>query len=81
MTWCADDKKFNFTIPKATPPGEYLLRAEQIFPWYWANETQFFISCAQVEIVGEGGGKYLVPTSSSAVTFFTSDFRSSDPDF
>jgi hypothetical protein len=46
----------NFTIPRTTPPGKYLIRVEHmnISPRY--NETQQFINCAQVEVTGEGGG-------------------------
>lgn len=47
----------NFTIPKTTPPGKYLMRAEQMYmlsPGF--NGTQFFIGCAHVEVLGEGGG-------------------------
>jgi hypothetical protein len=46
----------NFTIPKTTPPGKYLVRVEHfnISPYY--NMTQMFVNCAQVEVTGPGGG-------------------------
>ncbi|KEY71338.1 hypothetical protein S7711_05929 [Stachybotrys chartarum IBT 7711] len=42
----------NFTIPATTPPGNYLLRFEHVFP----NEVdaQFFVNCAQIEITNSG---------------------------
>lgn len=47
----------NVTIPKNTPPGEYLVRVEHfnISP-YW-NQTQMFVNCAQIEVRGDGKGK------------------------
>ncbi|KAF2476290.1 uncharacterized protein BDR25DRAFT_197593, partial [Lindgomyces ingoldianus] len=53
----SDTHFMNFTIPKTTPPGKYLLRGEQMFglhPGY--NKTQFYHSCAHIEVVGPGGG-------------------------
>lgn len=46
----------NFTIPKTTPPGKYLVRVEHfnISPQY--GQTQQFINCAHVEVTGSGGG-------------------------
>ncbi|KAF2185672.1 lytic polysaccharide monooxygenase [Zopfia rhizophila CBS 207.26] len=46
----------NFTIPKTTPPGKYLMRVEHMFP-YAPAMLQFYISCAHVQIVGPGGGE------------------------
>ncbi|KAF2660944.1 lytic polysaccharide monooxygenase [Lophiostoma macrostomum CBS 122681] len=55
--WLArDNEHIRFTVPETTPPGEYLLRMEQIYPWPDRNDTQIFVNCAQVEIVGQGGG-------------------------
>ncbi|KAF2260116.1 hypothetical protein CC78DRAFT_590702 [Lojkania enalia] len=60
-----DMTSWNVTIPSTTPPGQYLLRIEHIYPRPDKRErpdqplvpdTQFFISCAQIEITGEGGG-------------------------
>lgn len=48
----------NFTIPKTTPPGKYLMRVEHMYPQGWRfNGSQFYINCAQIEIKGAGGGK------------------------
>lgn len=46
----------NFTIPKTTPPGKYLVRAEHFNMNTVYNQTQQFIGCAQVEVTGPGGG-------------------------
>ena len=46
----------NFSIPEATPPGEYLLRVEHLYVRPVYNTTQFYIACAQVRIRGPGGG-------------------------
>ncbi|KAF2798048.1 lytic polysaccharide monooxygenase [Melanomma pulvis-pyrius CBS 109.77] len=54
--------EFNFTIPATTPPGFYLLRADGIYPRAEFNHTQLYASCAQVEIVGLGGGSTPGPT-------------------
>ncbi|KAG2009491.1 hypothetical protein CC2G_012424 [Coprinopsis cinerea AmutBmut pab1-1] len=43
------------TIPSNTPPGEYLLRIEQI-GLHVAGKPQFYISCAQIRVTGGGGG-------------------------
>ena len=48
--------KWNFTIPATTPPGLYLLRIDSIYPISRTNSAQLYASCAQVEIVGLGGG-------------------------
>ncbi|KAF2655480.1 lytic polysaccharide monooxygenase [Lophiostoma macrostomum CBS 122681] len=50
-----------FNIPKTTPPGEYLLRFESLWPSSSPEpyRAQLFTNCAQVKIVGPGGG---VPT-------------------
>ena len=53
-TWL---NEWNFTIPRTTPPGDYLLRVEQVWPTMFPDYIQFFTNCAQVRIVGEGGGK------------------------
>ncbi|KAI8635103.1 lytic polysaccharide monooxygenase [Xylariaceae sp. FL1651] len=57
MHWDSDGKpELNFTIPKTTPPGKYLVRVEHfnISPLF--NSTQMFVNCAQVEVTGPGGG-------------------------
>ncbi|OAL53651.1 hypothetical protein IQ07DRAFT_584309 [Pyrenochaeta sp. DS3sAY3a] len=47
----------NYTIPLTIPPGKYLLRAEHLFNDYsGVNNTQFYHSCAHIDVVGPGGG-------------------------
>jgi len=43
---------WNFTIPKTTPPGKYLLRFEHIFPSEY--DSQFYVNCAHVNIINNG---------------------------
>ncbi|KAK3302920.1 glycoside hydrolase [Chaetomium strumarium] len=47
---------FNFTIPKTTPPGKYLMRIENFMPTNTSSYQQFYINCAFVNIIGPGGG-------------------------
>lgn len=48
----------NFTVPKTTPPGKYLLRVETAYGiTHEFNVTQFYINCAHIEVNGPGGGK------------------------
>jgi len=51
-----DQRIVNFTIPANTPPGKYLLRFEHMSPRSYFMQTQFFLNCAQVNIIGPGGG-------------------------
>ncbi|KAJ4299453.1 hypothetical protein N0V90_004698 [Kalmusia sp. IMI 367209] len=48
--------ELNFTIPATTPPGKYLARVEHFFISSRYNETQQYINCAHIEVVGPGGG-------------------------
>ncbi|KAI9148964.1 putative endo-beta-1,4-glucanase D [Paramyrothecium foliicola] len=52
-------KNFTFTLPKDTPPGDYLLRAEHIalHAAGTPNGAQFYVGCAQLTITGSGTGK------------------------
>ncbi|KAF9468706.1 glycoside hydrolase [Collybia nuda] len=54
----ADIVQFTFTIPKNTPNGQYLLRAEQIALHLSGTQggAQFYIGCAQINVVGGGNG-------------------------
>ncbi|CAI6234016.1 unnamed protein product [Periconia digitata] len=55
--WEVEWKEFvNFTIPSTTPPGTYLLRMEQFWPWGNKDRSQWYVNCAHVNIVGSGGG-------------------------
>ncbi|KAG9048614.1 hypothetical protein FS837_012389 [Tulasnella sp. UAMH 9824] len=51
--------QFTFTIPKNTPNGQYLLRAEQIALHLSGTYggAQLYIACAQINVVGGGSGK------------------------
>ena len=56
--WCSWDKdRIEFTIPKDTPNGEYLIRPEHI-ALHGAHDGQaeFYYGCAQVKVVGGGSG-------------------------
>lgn len=55
--------KMNFTIPKTTPPGKYLIRVEHfnISPQF--KQTQMFVNCAQVEVTGSGQGRFGIITA------------------
>jgi len=51
-------KALNFTIPKATPSGDYLARLEHIglHASGQKNGAQFYLSCAQITVTGGGNG-------------------------
>lgn len=52
-----------FTIPTTTPPGKYLLRAEQMCPCQKGyGGSQSYIACAHIDIIGPGGGEYYLGT-------------------
>jgi hypothetical protein len=56
-TWELNDKlSMNATIPKTTPPGKYILRIEQFLPTVQRGQSQWFVNCAHIEIIGSGGG-------------------------
>ncbi|KAI0688292.1 glycoside hydrolase [Cytidiella melzeri] len=48
----------NFTIPKTLPNGQYLIRVEQIALHVASTYqgAQFYIGCAQVNVIGGGSG-------------------------
>lgn len=54
--------QYRFKIPDKTPPGEYLLRVEQVWPRSLFNNTQVYAECAQINIVGSGGGSKQIET-------------------
>ncbi|ORY18629.1 glycoside hydrolase [Clohesyomyces aquaticus] len=59
LKWAADGiKSFRFTLPAATPPGEYLLRAEGLGLHGASTKggAQFYIACAQIQVTGSGRG-------------------------
>ena len=49
-------EQLSFTIPETTPPGKYLMRIEHINLLNTFNGTQFYANCAQINILGLGGG-------------------------
>jgi hypothetical protein len=65
--------QLNFTIPKTTPPGKYLLRMEQFWPLKPATGIQWYVNCAQINIVGSGGG---TPTNFAK---FPGTYKATDP--
>ncbi|KAM7196860.1 Glycoside hydrolase [Naviculisporaceae sp. PSN 640] len=74
--WITRDKTgVNFTIPRSTPPGQYLLRVEHLYVRSWFNGTQFYVACAQVDILPPRGGSGLdrgdarMPTEGYMVKF------------
>ncbi|KAM0550255.1 hypothetical protein ACHAPJ_008924 [Fusarium lateritium] len=52
-------RNYTFELPHDVPPGQYLLRAEHIGIHDSAEfaKAQFYISCAQLEVTGNGKGK------------------------
>ncbi|KAI0187018.1 lytic polysaccharide monooxygenase [Astrocystis sublimbata] len=57
MHWDSDQQpEMNFTIPKTTPPGKYLVRVEHFNISPQLGWTQLFVNCAQVEVTGSGEG-------------------------
>ncbi|TFK23800.1 glycoside hydrolase family 61 protein, partial [Coprinopsis marcescibilis] len=54
-----NSNKVEFTLPKNLPNGEYLVRVENIAIHGAASfgGAQFYLSCAQINVVGGGNGK------------------------
>ena len=56
-TWLLyQQKEMRFILPETTPPGKYLMRIEHLVPTAQFNSSQWYVNCAQIEIVGKGGG-------------------------
>lgn len=59
LVWPTDNaKEVTFTIPAATPSGDYLVRVEHI-GLHVANSVgaaQFYLSCGQITLTGGGSG-------------------------
>jgi hypothetical protein len=53
-----ESTQWTWTLPAATPNGQYLLRIEHIglHSAGSAGGAQFYISCAQIEVTGGGNG-------------------------
>ncbi|KAK4166997.1 glycosyl hydrolase family 61-domain-containing protein [Cladorrhinum sp. PSN259] len=56
--WCTWDKAtVEFTLPRDTPPGQYLVRVEHIaIHGAQSGDTEFYFECAQIEVGGNGNG-------------------------
>ncbi|KAK3381153.1 glycosyl hydrolase family 61-domain-containing protein [Podospora didyma] len=65
--------EFNFTIPKTTPPGKYLMRIENFMPTDHTDYQQFYVNCAFINVLGPGGG---VPTG---LARFPGTYQPEDP--
>ncbi|KAF4337144.1 endo-beta-1 4-glucanase D [Fusarium beomiforme] len=66
---------FTFTLPKDTPKGTYLMRAEHV-GLHGAGEkngAQFYIGCAQITVDGNGAGK------PSPVVSLPGAYKATDP--
>jgi hypothetical protein len=52
------DTTVSFTIPAATPPGDYLFRVEHIglHVAQSSGGAQFYLSCGQITVTGSGSG-------------------------
>ncbi|KAF4631983.1 hypothetical protein G7Y89_g6143 [Cudoniella acicularis] len=53
-------QEVHFKIPAAVPDGEYLFRVEHIAlhtTYEGSNGPQFFVSCAQIKVIGGGKGQ------------------------
>ncbi|KAH8670112.1 glycoside hydrolase family 61 protein [Tricladium varicosporioides] len=77
LTWPGQNeyKTTNATIPKGVPSGEYLLRVEHIALHLASapNKAQFYLSCSQVKIVGDGNG------TPAPLVAFPGAYKTNDP--
>ncbi|KAK0732419.1 glycosyl hydrolase family 61-domain-containing protein [Apiosordaria backusii] len=57
--WCSwDQPDQTFTLPRDTPPGQYLVRVEHIaMHGAQSGDTEFYFTCAQIEVTGNGNGR------------------------
>lgn len=49
-------QEYNFTLPRTTPPGKYLMRFAYFMPTSEKGYAQFFPNCALINVIGPGGG-------------------------
>ncbi|OLN83315.1 putative endo-beta-1,4-glucanase D 7 [Colletotrichum chlorophyti] len=75
--WCTWDKNtVEFTVPKDTPNGEYLIRVEHIgVHGAHVGQAEFYNSCAQVKITGGGNG------TPGPMIKFPGGYKKTDPSF
>ncbi|CAI6340663.1 unnamed protein product [Periconia digitata] len=73
-TWELENESvMKFNIPATTPPGKYVMRIEHFMPNWIKGQSQWFVSCAHVDIVGKGGG------SPSGFISFPGAYKEDDP--
>ena len=77
--WCSwGENTVEFSIPDATPDGEYLVRAEHVgVHGAHDGQAEFYYSCAQVKVAG-GKGSAALP---SDTVKFPGAYKKSDPAF
>lgn len=51
----AQNSSWTVTIPKSLPTGQYMLRHETL-AIHTANQPQFYMQCAQLQVTGGGNG-------------------------
>ncbi|MCJ1442877.1 MAG: hypothetical protein MMC23_003374 [Stictis urceolatum] len=76
LTWPSNGAtKVNFTIPKTTPSGNYLVRVEQIALHVAQSEgaAQFYLSCGQINVTGGGSG------APGPLVAFPGAYKATDP--
>ncbi|GJC81699.1 putative endo-beta-1,4-glucanase D [Colletotrichum liriopes] len=73
--WCSYDKDvIAATIPKNTPSGEYLFRAEHIgIHRSHVNQPEHYVSCVQIKVVNGGNG------TPGPMVKFPGAYKDSDP--
>ncbi|CAI6264403.1 unnamed protein product [Periconia digitata] len=67
---------FNFTLPRTTPPGAYLMRFEYIYVTAF-NTTQFYVSCALVNV--KSPGPSVEPGKPAGFARFPGTYKIEDP--
>ncbi|KAM0284019.1 hypothetical protein ACHAQH_002214 [Verticillium albo-atrum] len=75
--WCTWDKDtIEFTIPKDTPDGEYLIRPEHIgVHSAHVDQAEFYYTCVQVKVTGGGNG------TPGPTVKFPGAYKKDDPSF
>ncbi|KAF2006331.1 lytic polysaccharide monooxygenase [Amniculicola lignicola CBS 123094] len=68
--------EFNFTLPRTTPPGKYLLRWEYIYVTSLYNYTQWYINCALVNVQSPPG---VTPGTPKGFAKFPGAYNIEDP--
>ena len=72
---CVGDTNVSFTIPAATPSGDYLFRVEHIalHSASTAGGAQFYLSCGQITVTGGGSG------TPAPLVAFPGAYKATDP--